>query len=124
MILFIYNFIQPVLFRYGIVKCSANLVSTKSCGDDCISYDYELKYRDICGDYNINCRNTDGCKLSSDLRCEIMEPRYGKTYLSLITDSEITISNIFNALVFSVGIIVCIIILINNIVLKETTQIN
>jgi len=125
LILFIYNLAQPIIFRYGTIKCSADLITTRSCGNNYISYDYELKYKDIRGYYNSNCSNNDNCKLFSELYCDIMQPKYGESYLSIVTDNSITPSNVLNALIFFVGFIFCLMFLIRNTVsyMKETTQI-
>lgn len=95
--LFIYNFVEPKLFRYGCVKCNINSQWTNSCGVNCTKYSYELKYNDIFGYYD--CEN---CKLQSDIYCEIIQPRYRNPYLKYITDKTFTTSNFLNAVLLFV----------------------
>jgi len=121
LLLFIYNFIEPKLFRYGCVKCEICCEFKSSCGINCTSYDYGLIYRQYYGSYHYNCYNAINCELPSENYCEIIGSKYRSKYLSYVTDKTITWSNQFNGVLLGTCNVFSIVLLILNIIrcLKE-----
>lgn len=98
-IILVCNFVYPKTFRYGCVKCKRDYVYIKPCGINCTTYNYGFSYEGFVATYNFNCY-TNNCELPIENDCEAI--RFRRKYLSYVTDTTITTSNICNAIMICI----------------------